>query len=150
MKLKAAITRGALPAIVEAFGSDEFADAFLDVVVGKAFGVPNPISRPAEYYVQRPDITNRAGGFIGVEVRLTGVSRDGRTPKVFHDALVALDKLVGVTAAGALKGTDSDVQIFVVMMLDKEIEVSPGSGIYSNVLEAPARWVIGFPSESTP
>jgi len=46
-------------------------------------------------------------GRMGVEVRLTGASRDGRTPKQFHDALKALVGVVEKTVATAL-GPRSD------------------------------------------
>lgn len=136
MELKAAITKGAPARLIAAFGTMGFADAFLHDVVGTAFGIEDPLRRPAEYCVLEPDITNEADGLIGVGVRLTGASRDGRTPKVFHDAQKALELLVERTTGEALHGTGKSAQIFIVMVLDKEIEVSPGSGRYSNVLES--------------
>ena len=136
MKLKAAISDGAPQELIMAYGSRDFAQRFLADVVGKVFGAENPDTRPAEYYVQTPDQTVQVHErLIGVEVRLTGVSREGRAASVFHRALEALDELVTVTAVANLQ-VGQIAQIFVVMMLDKEVETAPGSGIYSNVLEA--------------
>jgi len=137
MKLKAAISSDAPGTLFEEFGSPRFANAFLQRVVGDVFGVPFPTLRPAEFYVQVPDRTIRVHDRNGVEVRLTGVSRTGRPAKAFHDALEKLEELVVERALFALQGCpDEDtVQIFIVMMLDGEIETVPGLGHYSSVLE---------------
>src|SRR5262249_45216538 len=124
VKLKAAISNGAPALVIEAFGSHDFTVRFLKEVVGDAFGVENPIDRPAEYYVQQPDITIQGGETIGIEVRLTGVSRGTRSPKVFHNALKALVGLVKETAAASMP-IGSKAQVFIVMMIDDEVETAP-------------------------
>ena len=86
MKLKPAITRGVPESIVDAFGSEIFARAFLSEICEKILGAKDPASRPAEYYVQVPDETICVEGY-GIEVRLTGVSRSGRKAAQFHAAL---------------------------------------------------------------
>jgi len=142
MKLKAAMTDGMPGVIVEAMSSREFASSFLEQVVGEALGVEKPHLRPAEFYVQKPDFTINCGEF-GVELRLTGVSREGRKAKQFHDALKALHELArnALQQAVNVKGLQYKVQLFCVMMLNGDVETSPGSGVYSNVLEHPAEWV---------
>ena len=145
MKLKPAITDGAPPALFEAFRSSLFAKRFLEEVVEGTFGVESPEHRPAEYYVQLPDTTIQAEDEVfGVEVRLSGVSQAGRTPKVHHGALKALEQLVADTARVGLKGVDVRVQILVVIMLDGDVPglpKSPEEAQYGSLLESEARWV---------
>lgn len=153
VKLKAVITDGAPQPVEEALYSGEFAATFLVEVVQKLLGVTDAISRPAEFYVQHPDISIYAGdGRFGVELRLTGVSRNGRTPKQFHEALKHLHEIAKTKIKLALEkcGSDSCIQLFTVIMLDGDIETSPGSGVYSNVLEHPAEWVTGTPQIGNP
>ena len=142
MKLKAAISDGAPRPLIMAFGSKTFTGRFLTEVVGEAFGVQDPLNRPAEYYVQKPDITIQGGEVIGVEVRLTGVSRGTRPASTFHKALKALEQLVEETTRGSLPSGVS-AQVFVVIMIDDEVETAPGSGTYSSVLEAEPTWIKG-------
>ncbi len=140
MKAKAACI-GATPAIVAALSGTPFAARVLTEVVGKALGVEGAMQRPAEYYVQHADTgAAPAEGVMGVEVRLSGVSRDGRSPKMFHEALKSLDAIVQTTVMEALLPGER-CQVFVVIMLDEQIETSPGSRTYSNNLESTAAWV---------
>lgn len=143
MKYKAAYTRGVPNQVIEALESNEFALALLREISAGCLGAEKPEDRPAEYYVQDPDPTRCANGKWGVEMRLTGVSRSGRSPRVFHKALEQLNALVCTTVATALKeaGSDQMVQVFVVIMLDGDIETAPGSSVYSSNLESPAVWV---------
>jgi len=143
MQLKAVITRGAPEGLVEAFASELFAGNFLKQVVGACLGAQEPIKRPAEFYVQEPDRTVCVNGHIGVELRFTGVSRNGRKAKQFHAALTTLETLARQTISHALTsgGSLMKVQLFCVLMLDGDVETSPGSGQYSNVLETEAIWV---------
>lgn len=140
MKLKAAITDGTPQEVIDELSSKEFAHAFLVAVIGTVFKVDNPLDRPAEFYIQKPDITIQAHTTCGIEVRLTGVSRGTRPASVFHQALSALSVLVEQTVYESLPN-GSGVQIFCVMMLDKEVETSPGSGVYSSVLESEPKMV---------
>jgi hypothetical protein len=140
MKLKAAITEGAPPEVFNGFRSAEFAHDFLVHIIGAIFGADDPLNRPAEYYVQVPDRTIAVGTAHGIEVRLTGVSRANREPKVLHEALEALKRLVVDTAKRGLDG-NARIQAFVVIMLDGEIPGPPGSNSYSSVLEAAPVWV---------
>ena len=142
MKLKAAITKGAPESVVEAMGSVSFAMAFLREICVNILGAENVLIKPAEYYIQEPDVTVNIGGGIGVELRLTGVSRNGRTAKQFHHALNGLHDLATETIRQALVlegGAPPSIQLFTVLMLDGDVETSPGSGVYSSVLEASAR-----------
>lgn len=140
MKLKAAITDGAPAGLIEAFGSKQFAIDFLNEVVIDVFKADCPGMRPAEFYVQKPDITIGINTCWGVELRLTGVSRGGRAAHVFHQALKALKKLAKRTILKHLPEGE-DVQIFVVLMIDGDVETSPGSGTYTSVLETEPVWV---------
>ncbi len=141
MKLKAAITDGAPDELFVAFGAAWFAEAFIDRIATKLLGAKRAMSRPAEYYVQFPDRTIAVANCeIGIEVRLTGVSRAGRSPEVFYKMLEELQRLVRETAKQVLP-SNVKAQIFVVVMLDGDIEVQPGSGRYSSVLESEAVWV---------
>lgn len=142
MKLKAAITDGAPEPVVAAMGSQVFANRFLNEVVAEILGVEDAAERPAEFYVQLPDRTVYTGIGFGVELRLTGVSRNGRKVSQFHKALAKLHQIASDKIAKALKGTACpQIQLFTVIMLDGDVETSPGSGVYSNVLEHPAEWV---------
>ncbi|MBI2051109.1 MAG: hypothetical protein HYT31_04920 [Parcubacteria group bacterium] len=139
MKVKAVISREAPMTLFAAFSSAAFARTFLQNVVSGCLGVKDPAERPAEYYVQEPDPMVAVGGYLGVELRLTGVSRNGRTAKQFHDALKTLKDLAARTITENL--TAGRVQLFVVIVLDGDVETKPGSGQYSNVLESDAIWV---------
>jgi len=146
VKLKASVTSGAPDSLVEAFGSADFAGVFLQGVVEDVFGVVDPARRPAEYYVQFPDQTVQLSHEIfGVEVRLTGVTRGERAPKVFHDALKKLEELVIETVQEAIKDTGFRVEVFVVLMLDSDVPAPPWTNAeaseYTSVLESDAKWV---------
>jgi len=151
MKLKAVISNTAPKALFEAFKSPLFARKFLTEVVGEALGVENPLARPGEFYVQEPDpiVAIDDSGVWGIELRLTGVSRNGRKAAMFHNALKALNNLARRTIAELFVSegdlSDAKVQLFSVLMLDGEIESAPGSGRYTNVLETPAEWVMHDP-----
>ena len=99
--------------------------------------------RPAEFYVQEPDRTVCVNGQIGVELRFTGVSRNGRKAAQFHKALNTLETLARQTISHVLTsgGSLMKVQLFCVLMLDGDVETAPGSGQYSDVLETEAIWV---------
>lgn len=142
MKLKAVVTSDMPNAVAGVLSSKKFALAFLDQVVGEVLGVEEPRERPAEFYVQKPDFTVNCGGF-GVELRLTGVSREGRKAKQFHDALTKLHELAkdALQKAMAKAEMQEQVQLFCVIMLTADVETAPGSGTYSNVLEHEAEWV---------
>jgi len=143
MKIKAACI-GVPPSVVEALSGTEFASAALQDVIGEALGVGNVLNRPAEYYVQDADVGPAPKkSIMGIEVRLTGASRNGRTAKQFHDALRALQCIVEKTVMKTLE-RGSKCQIFCVVMLDGDIETSPGSGVYSNCLESKPMWVKGM------
>lgn len=143
MKIKAACI-GVPPLVVEALSGTEFASAALQEVVGEALGVKNVLNRPAEYYVQFADVGPAPKrGMMGVEVRLTGVSRNGRKAKQFHDALRALECIVERTVMKTLD-RGKKCQIFCVIMIDGDVETSPGSGNYSNNLESKPIWVRGM------
>ncbi len=143
MKGKAAITNTAPPSLFEAFGSREFATGYLEIL-GAVFGVEDPLHRPAEYYIQYPDeIVGVLDDVWGLEFRLTGASRGQREPKIFHEALKALDELVSKTAAAAIP-VGAKVQVFVVIMLDGDVPASKESGNYTSVIEKPAHWVEGL------
>ncbi len=146
MKLKAVITDSAPEALVEAFGGKDFALRFLTLIVGAHLDVLDPINRPAEYYVQEPDRTVCVGNKIGVELRFTGVSRNGRKAERFHKALAALVEIAKETIQSALGHDAQEVQLFCVLMLDGDVETSPGSGKYSSVLESEPLWVRREPS----
>ncbi len=118
-----------------------FASAVLANVIGLALGVKEVLDRPAEYYLQKADIgPSPKEGIMGVEVRLSGASRDGRTAKQFHDAIKYLFKIVKDTVSDALE-PGQKCQVFCVIMLDGEVETAPGSGKYSNNVESQADWV---------
>ena len=103
--------------------------------------VSRVLDRPAEFYLQIADTGPSARvGMMGVEVRLSGVSRQGRTAKQFH---LALEKLVEVVVRFVTKSlpVDKTCQVFCVIMLDGDIETSPGSGQYSANIESEPQWV---------
>jgi len=130
--------------VAKALRSPEFAAAFLTKVVGEHLGAENPLERPAEYYVQKPDWIIQANpGYYGVEFRLTGTTRNGRTPAQFHKALKETHALVKATIREALVAAKSGqrIQMFCVIMLDDSVEIVPGSGKYSNIIEAEAEWI---------
>lgn len=143
MKIKAVVTRGIPTAIETAMLSKELTEKLLSEVIGKALGVEDPLERPAEFYVQEPDYTICCGPF-GVEIRLTGVTREGRKVAQFHKALERLHALARNTLQEALDMPSVDqmrVQLFCVIMLNGDVETAAGSGVYSNVLESKAEWV---------
>ena len=142
MKIKAACI-GTPKSVLEALSGGEFASKVLSEVIGEVLGVKDVFTRPAEYYVQYADEGPSASdGVMGVEVRLTGVSRNGRTPKMFHSALEVLGFNVAYTVRKFLL-VRKRCQIFCVIMLDGEVETTPGSGQYSSSLEGKAIWVEG-------
>ena len=138
MKGKAVITRGTDEKVIVALSSKKFATSFLTEVLDECLGVYNPLARPAEFYVQEPDYTISIGE-DGIEFRLTGSGRDTRTPAQFHKALKATHALIKSTIREVL--TSGRIQLFCVIMLDGAIETAPGSGKYSNVIEADAEWI---------
>ena len=135
MKVRACVI-GGHPNLLKAFSSRAFATCVLGEIVKGIFGVHDVFSRPAEYHVE-----SAVGGpspdeeYIGVEVRMTDISRNGRPAKAFHQALKQLEDVADVTAC---QGTTLRCQIFCVLELDGEIETAPGSGKYSSVLEGTA------------
>lgn len=141
MKLKPAITESVSPAVIASLSSAAFATAFFDEVVHQALGVENPLGRPAEFYIQRPDLTIDTGA-KGVETRITGISRGNRTPEQFVQAAEALHGLVTKTVARALFEAESDeeIQIFSVLMLDGDVPALDGKG-YTSIIEHHAVWV---------
>ncbi|MFA6601484.1 MAG: hypothetical protein WCT02_01295 [Candidatus Paceibacterota bacterium] len=140
MKIKAACI-GTPGMVAEALSSSEFAAEVLRAVVCDCLGVENVLQRPAEYYVQKADSgPSPKEGVMGVEVRLSGASRNGRTAKQFHTALKALLQTVSTTVRNALDSSQK-CQVFVVIMLDGDIETAPGSGKYSSNLESEAVWI---------
>lgn len=143
MKFKAAYTDGVPPGLVKVLESGEFALTLLRQISAECLGAVKPEDRPAEYYVQTPDVTICANGVLGVEMRLTGVNRNGRAASVFHNALKRLDQVVSKAVSAALReaACDIPIQVFAVIMLDDDIETSPGSGVYSSNLESEAHWV---------
>lgn len=148
MKIKAACI-GTPKEVVDAFSSNPFVSTVLLRVVEKELGVMNVLSRPAEYYVQKAD-TGPAPkeGVMGVEVRLSGVSRNGRTPKQFHNALSELVHIVKFTIEQIID-CDDKCQIFCVIMIDGEVEVKPNSGVYSFNLESMPEQVRGLKKQTT-
>ncbi len=140
MKVKAACI-GTPPEFAVAFSGTRFATEILLRVIGKILGVEDVLSRPAEYYVQNADTGPApAIGTMGVEVRLSGVSRNGRTAKQFHRAIEELELIVEQFVSSGLTGSQR-CQIFCVIMLDGEVETKPGSGKYSNNIESAGKWV---------
>ena len=142
MKIKACcLGTDVKPRIAGILSSTWFAQEVLTKVIGEALGVEDVLERPAEYYVQSAD-TGPAGktGVMGVEVRLTGASRSGRTPKQFHAAILALDKVVKAAVVQELQG-DEKCQVFCMIMIDGQIETQKGTGDYGNQVESKAVWV---------
>ncbi len=143
MKVKAAISSGAPTSVVEALRSPEFVGMVLQRVVQSTLGATDAVNRPAEYYAQEPDFTIPFGEVMGVELRLSGVSRNGRTGAQFHMAAALLVEIASETIAVALAEARSParVQLFCVVMLDDQIETPRDSGLYSSMVEPPAVWV---------
>jgi hypothetical protein len=140
VKIKAACV-GTPQLVVQALSGTPFASMVLSAVIGRSLGVENVLERPAEYYVQDADVGPAPkAGVMGVEVRLTGASRSGRTPKQFHNALKELYRITREAVRQALS-PGQKCQVFCVIMIDGEIETAAGSGVYSNNLEGPAEWV---------
>jgi hypothetical protein len=139
MKLKAVLVGKHNERTVKAFGSAKFTARFLDEIVDDHFGVKDARQRPAEYYMQKPDFAESLDGtgLLGVEVRLTGVSRGNRPAKLFHEALKTLSRIVVETIQGTTWG-DKGVQVFCIIMLDGDVENPPGSGNYSSMIESPS------------
>lgn len=144
MRLETTISNTAPQALFDAFGGSEFADVFLTSVVGDILGAKQPWLCPAEYSVQMPDRSvGRDPEIWSVELRLTGVSRNGRKVSQFHDALDELLQNAIEVIEGVLGEVDGNprVQLFCVLMLDGDVETWLGSGAYSPVLERPAVWL---------
>jgi hypothetical protein len=153
VKLKAVVTEGTPEPVVEAIGSQVFATRFLTEVATDILGAKAALSRPAEYYVQIPDRSIFTGKNAGVELRLSGVSRNGRSAKQFHTALAKLHEIAKEMISNALSSDFNSglcIQLFTVLMLDGDIETAPGSGEYSNVLEHPAELVEAKTTENPP
>ena len=140
MKIKAACI-GTPERVQAVLSGTQFASQVLSRVVEDNLGVNDVLKRPAEYYVQKADICTAPNeGMMGVEVRLSGASRNGRTAKQFHTALNSLLEIVANTVAATLDPGEQ-CQVFCAIMVDGEVETRPGSGQYSNVLESDAIWV---------
>jgi len=140
MKTKAVVIGGP-ESLREAFSSHDFARAVLESVVEGILDVPHVLQRPAEYYVQEADRAPAISStsIIGVEVRMTGISRNGRTAKQFHDALKKLEDIVENTVIATLPhATAPRCQVFCALMLDGDVETAPGSGVYSSIIEGKA------------
>lgn len=135
MKFKPVITRGIPGQVICSLDSDAFAAHLITSVCEECLGAKDPLSRPAEYYVQEADRSAYAGSF-GVTANLTGVSRDGRSVKQFMNTLKVLEDKYAAAIANALTaaGKNVQVQLFCVIMLDAPIEIS--QGVYSNILES--------------
>ncbi|MEK7120695.1 MAG: hypothetical protein AAB840_01245 [Patescibacteria group bacterium] len=145
MKIKAACI-GTPKEVAKSLSGSKFAEEVLSKVIGEALGVKYVLNRPAEYYVQKTDVgPSPQENMMGVEVRLTGVSRDGRTPRQFHQAMDTLIAIVNKTVSETLP-THMRCQTFCVIMIDGEIETSPGNGSFSSNLESEAYWVDGTKS----
>ncbi len=144
MKIKACCL-GTPDAITLALSGTSFASEVLSKVVGEDLGVKNVLDRPAEYYLQMADIGPAPKeGVMGIEIRLTGASRDGRTPKQFHSALKSLVSISTSAVKQAMVDAeirDRGCQVFCVIMLDGPVETSPNSGQYSCNLESSPEWV---------
>lgn len=141
MKIKAACI-GTPEVVVEALSSLEFAQDVLSQVVGVALGVQNPLLKPSQYYVQAADVGPACiEGMMGVEVRLTGASRKGRTAEQFSKALATLHTIVHDTVFRALAPSQR-CEVFCVVMVDAQVEFPPGSGEYTNTLESMPVWVV--------
>ena len=144
MKGKAVLSRGIPKAVIDELNNQTFVCCFIEDIIKKQLGAKNPLERPAEYYVQEPDfIIQAVSCYYAVEFRLTGVTRNGRTPSQLHRALNAMHLLVKETIRIALVDSTSEerIQMFCVLMLDGDIETRPGSGEYSTVLESDAEWI---------
>jgi len=144
MKGKAVVTRGIPDTVIRSLGGMDFIRQLLTKVIAEHLGAENPHGRPAEYYVQEPDYTVMVKhNVFGVEFRLTGVTRNGRTAAQIHKALRATHALVRAAIQLGLKAAKPAcrVQMFCVIMLDAAIETAPGSRAYSNVIESDAEWV---------
>jgi hypothetical protein len=127
--------------LMQKLGSLDFATEVLQKVADKKLGFGNPLDRPAEAYLQLPD--RGMSKEIGVVMNLTGVSRDGREPKQFHEALQVLhDSTVSVIqeVMNRLEFT-CGVQAWTTIMLDGPIPIDKDSGQYSSILESRAEWV---------
>lgn len=138
------VSEGLPDGVIKALSTPKFAEKIIAQVMGHCLGAENPLDRPSEYYVQVPDVIVQAkDGFYGVEFRLTGASRNGRTHKQFYKALAVQHGVVKDAIIGALKklGSEERIQVFTVLMLDGDIEVKPDSGVYSNIPESDAEWV---------
>jgi hypothetical protein len=143
MEIGSIISSNAPECVVAAMKSRHFGEVLIGTVCGVILGVDNPHDRPAEFLVTEPIIAINSGNFPGVTVRLKGVSRDGRAPKKFHDALNTLHSLV-VEKLGLVmteQPVGDEVQVFVILELDKEVPVDKDSGRYSTILEHEAEIV---------
>ncbi len=142
MKIKAACV-GTPDAVVRALSGKDFSRVVLLAVLGKVLGVSNVLNRPAEFYVQNAD--EGSSDVMGVEVRLTGASRDGRTSEQFRLALAELVRVTKEAIKDALK-PDESCQVFGVIMVDGDVEISPGK--YGPNLESKPEWVDGMKNPS--
>ncbi len=130
MKFKPVLPSGNKEAF-NTLNSPEFEIALLTGVCDKIYGIKDVLERPAEFYVQKPDIRIREGEkVLGTEIRLTGVARNGRTVKQHHDALVETAKITSDFLARF--GTR---ETFSVLMLDGEIPLLDDPTRYSSVPE---------------
>ncbi|MBI4022679.1 hypothetical protein HY375_00745 [Candidatus Berkelbacteria bacterium] len=146
MKVKATITRGAPSAVIDAFGGEVFAEDVLKHVIGDVLGAVDPSQRPAEYFVQEPDLSVCVhSGCLGVVVQLSGVSRGDRSPDSFLGALQLLEE-IAIETIKRNRG-EARLQLFCVIALDGDVPAGSGVGGYSSLLETKACWIGGEPEE---
>ena len=158
MKLEIVITQDAHPNFATFMSAWHFASCILRNVANEILEIKDANRRPAEFYVETPRFSVQAVNDtrtemlpIGVELRLTGVSRNGRKAKQFHVALNMLHNCAKEQLQDVLESIGNyqrKVQLFTVLMLDGDVETSPGSGVYSNMLEHPAEWITAERTEN--
>jgi len=140
MKIKAACTN-LTKELLEILSTQDFARLVLTRIYGECLGVENPCERPAEYYMQLPDICIPTSDKPGVEVRLTGAGASGRTSKQFQEALNMLGKIFADTIHRHLKSSNSNerIQLFIAIMVDTPVEIS--NGYRTNIPESKPIWI---------
>ncbi len=116
--------------LMAAFQGEEFARAACEVLAGL---VGDDVPAPKSVEVN-------TDSEAGVMVKVTGLVRNGRTPKRFHDTFTIFRGRVRKTIEDLIAIDEAaEVPFTCAFDLDAEIETTPGSGQYGTRLEHSAR-----------
>lgn len=142
--MKFQFTHGDVPQQIRAaLVEQKFNQELVQLVIGDWLGVSNPLDKPAEHQVVRPEECLSLGQHEGVMLTLSGVTRNGREHKQIHRAIRQMEQLAIAQLQRALQspGLHWRLQFRCVIELDGEVEVQPSSGYYSRWIERDPVWL---------